>query len=305
MAEKPDYVVNFSRPPGTEIKNIKGGWYLYETMTVADPRTGQTRKKSGRLLGKVTENGFVPSAARQREQKEVEESLSRTRMLLGEEGMEALRSAHVAVFGVGGVGGYVVEALARSGVGHLTLVDNDQVSLTNLNRQIIALHSTIGRYKVDVARERILDINPTADVKVHRVFFGPDTVSRFDFTAWDYIVDAIDTVTAKLLLVEQARAAGTAILSCMGAGNKMDPTAFEVTDISRTTMCPLARVMRRELRRRGIYSLKVVYSREEAMTPGEGAGDSDRHQVPGSNAFVPATAGLIAASQVVRDLTGV
>ena len=235
------------------------------------------------------------------------DQFSRTELLLGREGMERLARARVAVFGLGGVGGYVVEALARSGVGALDLVDSDQLSLTNLNRQLLATHETLGRYKADVARERVLDINPEAAVKVWKVFYGPDTAGDFDFTQYTYVVDAIDTVTGKLALIQQAQAAGIPIISCMGAGNKLDPTAFRVADIYETSVCPLARVMRKELKRRGVKSLKVVYSQEPPREP-EGALDQAalegevRRQVPGSNAFVPAVAGLILASEVVWDL---
>ena len=234
---------------------------------------------------------------------------SRTRMLLGEEAMARLAAARVAVFGVGGVGGYVVEALARSGVGALDLIDNDRVSLTNINRQIIALHSTVGVYKVDAARARVQDICPDTRVAVYRTFFTPETADQFDFAQFDYVVDAIDTVSGKLELAVRASAAGTPILSCMGAGNKLDPTAFEVTDISKTSVDPLARVMRRELLRRGIEHLTVVYSRESARSPypdpDAEAERGQRRSVPASNAFVPAAAGLIAASKVIRDLAGV
>lgn len=235
------------------------------------------------------------------------DQFSRTELLLGREGMERLARARVAVFGLGGVGGYVVEALARSGVGALDLVDSDQLSLTNLNRQLLATHETLGRYKADVARERVLDINPEAAVKVWKVFYGPDTAGDFDFTQYTYVVDAIDTVTGKLALIEQARTAGTRIISCMGAGNKLDPAAFRVADIYETSVCPLARVMRKELKRRGIRRLKVVYSQEPPHEP-EGAlyqeslEEEVRRQVPGSSAFVPAAAGLILAGEVVRDL---
>lgn len=195
------------------------------------------------------------------------EAFSRTELLLGAANMEKLRQARVAVFGVGGVGGYVVEALARSGVGRLDLIDRDVVSLTNINRQIIALHSTVGRYKVDVAKERVLDINPEAAVNVYRIFYLPETAGQFDFTEYDYVVDAIDTVTGKLMLAEQAERAGTPIISSMGAGNKLDAAAFEVADIYETSVCPLAKVMRRELKRRGIRRLKVVYSKEIPILP--------------------------------------
>ena len=245
---------------------------------------------------------------------------SRTELLLGREAMDRLRAARVAVFGIGGVGGYAVEALARSGIGSLDLIDDDRVCLTNLNRQIIATRSTIGKYKVDVARERVLDINPNAAVNVHKTFYGPQTAEQFDFTRYDYVIDAIDTVTGKLALVEQAYRAGTPIISCMGAGNKMDPTAFQVADIYKTSMCPLARIMRKELKKRGIPKLKVVYSQEPAMTPmeteeiscknhcvcppGTARTCTQRRQVPGSNAFVPSVAGLICAGAVVKDLCG-
>ena len=231
---------------------------------------------------------------------------SRTRMLLGDVAMARLAAARVAVFGVGGVGGYVVEALARSGVGALELIDDDTVSLTNINRQIIALHSTVGMPKVDAARARVLDICPQTQVIAHRAFFTPETAAQFDFTQYSYVVDAIDTVSGKIELAVRAHAAGVPILSCMGAGNKLDPTAFEVTDISKTSVDPLARVMRRELRRRGIEHLTVVYSKEPARTPlpdpDVEAEKGKRRSVPASNAFVPAVAGLVAASKVIRDL---
>ena len=231
---------------------------------------------------------------------------SRTRMLLGEDAMARLAAARVAVFGIGGVGGHVVEALARSGIGTLELIDNDTMSLTNINRQIIALHSTLGMPKVEAARARLLDICPQTRVITHQAFFTPETADRFDFTQYSYVVDAIDTVSGKLELAVRAHAAGVPILSCMGAGNKLDPTAFEVTDISKTSVDPLARVMRRELRKRGIEHLTVVYSREPARTPlpdpDMEAERGQRRSVPASNAFVPAVAGLIAASKVIRDI---
>ncbi len=243
---------------------------------------------------------------------------SRTQLLFGEEGMEKLYRARVAVFGIGGVGGYTVEALARSGIGTLDLIDDDRVCLTNLNRQIIATRKTVGQYKVDVAEQRILEINPDAVVHTYKTFYTPQTAEQFDFTQYDYVVDAIDTVTGKLELVEQAQKAGVPIISSMGAGNKMDPTAFEVADIYETSVCPLARVMRRELKKRGIPHLKVVYSKEPAMTPlddmsigcrahcicppGTARKCTQRRQVPGSNAFVPSVAGLIIAGEVVKDL---
>lgn len=227
------------------------------------------------------------------------EQFSRTELLFGKEGMDRLRKARVAVFGIGGVGGHVAEALARSGVGSLSLIDKDVVEVTNLNRQIVALHSTIGRDKVDVMRERILDIAPTCQVQVHKCFYLPETKDEFDFSAYDYIVDAVDTVTAKIQLVLEAEQCGTPIISSMGAGNKLDPSAFQVADLYETSVCPLAKVMRRELKKRGIRSLKVVYSKEEPIRPVPVEGEK---AVPGSNAFVPAAAGLILASEVLRDL---
>lgn len=245
---------------------------------------------------------------------------SRTQLLVGAEGMDKLYSSRVAVFGIGGVGGYTVEALVRSGVGALDLVDDDRVCLTNLNRQLLATHKTVGKYKVDVAEERILEINPKVTVRKFKTFYMPDTAAQFDFTHYDYVVDAIDTVSGKIALVLQAQAAGVPIISCMGAGNKMDPTAFEVTDIYKTSVCPLAKVLRYELKRRGVKSLKVVYSKEPALTPlddmtiscrtncicppGTARKCTERRQVPGSNAFVPSVAGLILAGEVIKDITG-
>ena len=231
---------------------------------------------------------------------------SRSALLLGDDGIEKLKKARVAVFGVGGVGSYAVEALARSGVGALDLIDDDVVSLTNINRQLIALHSTIGRAKTEVAAERIADINPECRVRTYRTFFTPETAAEFDFSEYDYIIDAIDTVSGKIALAVQAQEAGVPIISAMGAGNKLDPTAFEVADIYKTSFCPLARVMRRELKKRGVKKLKAVYSREEAMTPKgdtqeEGAAHKKR-QTPGSVAFVPSVAGLIIAGEVIKDL---
>ncbi len=235
-------------------------------------------------------------------------AFSRTELLLGKNAMERLAKARVAVFGVGGVGGHVVEALARSGVGSLDLIDNDTVSLTNINRQIYALHSTIGQYKVDVAKARILDINPSAVVNVYRTFYLPETAAQFDFSQYDYVVDAIDTVSGKIQLVLQANEAGVPIISSMGAGNKIHPELFEIADISKTSVCPLAKVMRQELRKCGINHLKVVYSKEPAMKPAE---DSDtlpqeeqgaKRFAPGSNAFTPSVAGLLIAGEVIRDL---
>lgn len=231
-------------------------------------------------------------------------AFSRTELLLGTANMEKLKKARVAVFGVGGVGGYVVEALARSGVGRLDLIDKDTVSLTNINRQIIALRSTIGKYKVDVAKERVLDINPEAAVNVYRTFYLPETAGQFDFTEYDYVVDAIDTVTGKLMLAEQADRAGTPVISSMGAGNKLNAAAFEVADIYETSVCPLAKVMRRELKKRGIHRLKVVYSKENPMTcMVNDPEDASGKHAPGSVAFVPSVVGLMIAGEVIQDLT--
>jgi tRNA A37 threonylcarbamoyladenosine dehydratase len=233
--------------------------------------------------------------------------------------MERLHNARVAVFGIGGVGGYTVEALARSGVGTLDLIDDDRVCLTNINRQIYATRKTVGQYKVDVAEERIHDINPEAVVNTYKTFYMPDTADQFDFSQYDYVVDAIDTVTGKLMLVEQAQKANIPIISSMGAGNKLDASAFQVADIYETSVCPLAKVMRQELKKRGIRRLKVVYSKEKPMTPiddmaiscrtncicppGTARKCTQRRQVPGSNAFVPSVVGLIIAGEVIKDLT--
>lgn len=243
---------------------------------------------------------------------------SRTQLLLGKEAMEHLKNATVAIFGIGGVGTYTAEALARSGIGGLILVDDDKVCLTNINRQLIATHRTVGRKKVEVMKERILDINPHCNVETRECFYSAQTAPEFDFTLYDYIVDAIDTVSSKLVLIEQAKSAGTPIISCMGAGNKLDPTRLEVADIYETSVCPLARIMRKELKARGVKSLKVVYSKEEAMKPIEDEALSCkfncvcppgttrkctvRRQVPGSTSFVPSVAGLIIAGEVVKDL---
>ena len=229
----------------------------------------------------------------------MESIFSRTELLLGKEAVEKLASFRVAVFGVGGVGGFCAEALARSGVGTLDLIDADKVSVSNLNRQIIALQSTVGQYKVDVAKKRFEDVNPDIKVNAYRVFYSPETENEFDFTKYDYIVDAIDTVTGKIALVVNADKAGTPIISSMGAGNKLNPEAFEVSDIYKTSVCPLARVMRRELKQRGIKKLKVVYSKEE---PKETKEFDDGKPVPGSVAFVPSVAGLIIAGEVIKDL---
>ncbi len=235
----------------------------------------------------------------------IQEQFLRTAMLLGEEAVTRLQKARVAVFGIGGVGGYTVEALARSGIGQLDLIDSDTVSISNLNRQILATHSTVGMPKVEAAKARVLDINPDCVVRTHQVFYTPETADSFDFREYDYIVDAIDTVTGKLALVERAAAVETPIICSMGTGNKLDAAAFQVADISKTTMCPLARVMRRELGKRGIRHLKVVYSREEALTPTgweEEAAALGKRQIPGSVAFVPGAAGLILAGEVIKDI---
>ncbi len=235
------------------------------------------------------------------------EEFSRTQMLLGEEAMEKLAAANVAVFGVGGVGGFAAQALARAGVGKIELIDSDTVALSNINRQIVAFHSTIGQYKTEVMKRMIEDINPLAEVTERRIFFLPETADDFDFSGYDYVIDAVDTVTAKLLLVERCTSAGTPVISSMGAGNKLDPTAFEVADIYKTSVCPLARVMRQELKKRGIRKLKVVYSKEPAMTPKghpQAEPGSTRRSTPGSVSFVPSVAGLIIAGEVIKDLTG-
>ena len=235
----------------------------------------------------------------------MKEELLRTAMLLGEEAVEKLTRARVAIFGIGGVGGYTLEALARAGVGQLDLIDSDTVSRSNINRQILATQSTVGLPKVEVGKRRVLDINPDCTVRTWEIFYTPETADQFDFTQYDYIVDAIDTVTGKLHLVKAAQEAGTPIISCMGTGNKLDASAFEVSDISKTTMCPLARIMRKELGKRGIKHLKVVYSKEEALSPTgweEEAKALGKRQIPGSAAFVPGAAGLILAGEVIKDL---
>ena len=236
------------------------------------------------------------------------EEFIRTALITGEKAVEKLNESTVAIFGIGGVGGYVAEALARAGVGKFVLVDNDRVAPSNINRQIIALHSTVGRLKTEVMKERILDINPLADV--HRVdaFYLPENADSFDFSEYSYAVDAVDTVTAKIDIVLRAQAAGTPVISCMGAGNKLDPAAFRVADIFSTSVCPLARVMRSELKKRGVRALKVVYSTEKPITPvpPEGAqpdpSSAHSRQTPGSISFVPSVAGLIAAGEVIKDL---
>ena len=235
------------------------------------------------------------------------EQFLRTEMLLGSDAIQKLQSARVAVFGLGGVGGYTVEALARSGVGSLDLIDSDTISVSNLNRQILATHSTVGMLKVEAARTRVLDINPDCQVRTWPVFYTPETADAFDFSQYDYIVDAIDTVTGKLALVERAKAADIPIICCMGTGNKLDASAFRVADISKTSMCPLARVMRKELSKRGIRHLKVVYSQEEALTPTGWEAEAaalGKRQIPGSVAFVPGAAGLLLAGEVIQDITG-
>lgn len=240
-------------------------------------------------------------------EKDLEEMFSRTELLLGREALERLQGSKVAVFGVGGVGGHVVEALARSGVGSFELVDNDVVSPSNINRQIIATWQTVGQYKVDVMRERILSINPRAKVNVRRCFYLPEMAEKFDFGEYSYVVDAVDTITAKIDIIMRAKEAGTPVISSMGAGNKLDPAKFQVADIYQTSVCPLARVMRRELRKRGVEHLKVVYSTETAISPGlsEDVGARESAGVPGSVAFVPAVAGLIMAGEVIKDLGGI
>lgn len=247
------------------------------------------------------------------------DQFSRTELMFGKAVMERLAASRVAVFGIGGVGGYTVEALVRSGVGAIDLIDDDRVCLTNLNRQLHATRKTVGQYKVDVAAERIHDINPDAKVTTHKTFYTPQTAWQFDFSQYDYIVDAIDTVTGKIALAVNADVAGTPIISSMGAGNKLDPTAFEVADIYQTSVCPLAKVMRHELKRHGIEKLKVVYSKEPPLTPiddmaiscrahcicppGTARKCTQRRQVPSSNAFVPSVVGLIIAGEVIKDLS--
>ena len=230
------------------------------------------------------------------------EEFARTELLLGADGMEKLKNARVAVFGIGGVGGHAFEALVRSGVGTIDIFDNDTVALTNLNRQIIATRETLGKSKVDAAKERALSINPNVTVNAHNCFFMPETADEFDFTNYDYVIDAIDTVKGKIEIIMRADKANVPVISCMGAGNKLDPTKFEVTDIYKTSVCPLARTMRYELRRRGIKKLKVVYSKEEPIKPQESREETVRRSVPGSTAFVPAGAGLIAAGEAVKDI---
>lgn len=246
---------------------------------------------------------------------------SRSQLLLGADSMEILAKSRVAIFGIGGVGGYVAEALARTGVGSFVLIDDDKVCLTNINRQIIATRKTVGQYKAEVMRDRILDINPDAQVEVRKCFYLPENADEFDFSEYSYVVDAVDTVTAKLEIIMQAQRIGVPVISCMGAGNKLDPTKFQVADVYKTTMCPLAKVMRRECKKRGIKKLKVIYSTEKSKRPIEDMSIScrthcicppgaqhkctERRDIPGSLAFVPSVAGLIIAGEVVKDLTGV
>ena len=267
------------------------------------------------------------SKAEQTRNNEVEErqadimlnQFSRTELLLGKEAMNKLENSRVAVFGIGGVGGYVCEALVRSGVGTFDLIDDDKVCLTNLNRQIIATRKTVGQYKTEVMRDRILDINPKADVRIHNCFYLPENAADFDFSEYDYVVDAVDTVTAKIELIMRAKEAGTPVISSMGAGNKLDASAFRVADIYKTKVCPLAKVMRRELKKRGVKKLKVVYSEEQPIRPIEDMAIScrshcicppgaahkctERRDIPGSVAFVPSVVGLIIAGEVIKDLT--
>lgn len=236
----------------------------------------------------------------------MENRFSRTELLVGTEAVEKLKKSHVAVFGVGGVGGYAVEALARSGIGTLDLIDKDKVSISNINRQIIATDKTVGRLKAEVAAERVLDINPDITVNVYNMFYTPETSSNFDFSQYDYVIDAIDTVSGKIELVMQAEKSHTPIISSMGAGNKLDPTMFEVSDIYKTSVCPLARVMRRELKARGIKKLKVVYSKETPVTPKIRQTDSETGKaVPASIAFVPSVVGLIIAGEVIKDIISI
>lgn len=229
------------------------------------------------------------------------QELKRTEMLFGKENVEKLKSKHVIVFGIGGVGGYACEALARTGVGKISLVDNDTISLSNINRQIIALHSTVGRYKTEVMKERIYDINPNIEVNIFNTFYTKENKDSFDFTKYDYVIDAIDTVSGKISLIERCTELEVPIISSMGTGNKIDPCSFKVADINKTTMCPLARVIRTELRKRGIKKLKVVYSDEKPITPELEDGEADR-STPASCAFIPPIGGLIIASEVIKDL---
>lgn len=229
---------------------------------------------------------------------------SRAELLLGEEALEKLRSARVALFGIGGVGSFAAEALARGGVGHITLVDGDTVSITNINRQLIALHSTVGKEKTAVMAERIADISPETEVETYPVVYGAENRNLLDFSIYDYVIDAIDTVTSKLILIEEAKKAGVPVISCMGTGNKFHPERFEVTDISKTSVCPLAKVMRKELKVRGIKNVKVVYSKEEPQKPAAST-ETGKRQIPGSLSFVPPVAGLLLAGEVIRHIAGI
>ena len=229
---------------------------------------------------------------------------SRAELLLGEEALEKLRSARVALFGIGGVGSFAAEALARGGVGHITLVDGDTVSITNINRQLIALHSTVGKEKTAVMAERIADISPETEVETYPVVYGAENRDLLDFSTYDYVIDAIDTVTSKLILIEEAKKAGVPVISCMGTGNKFHPERFEVTDISKTSVCPLAKVMRKELKVRGIKNVKVVYSKEEPQKPAAST-ETGKRQIPGSLSFVPPVAGLLLAGEVIRHIAGI
>ena len=229
---------------------------------------------------------------------------SRAELLLGEEALEKLRSARVALFGIGGVGSFAAEALARGGVGHITLVDGDTVSITNINRQLIALHSTVGKEKTAVMAERIADISPETEVETYPVVYGAENRDLLDFSTYDYVIDAIDTVTSKLILIEEAKKAGVPVISCMGTGNKFHPERFEVTDISKTSVCPLAKVVRKELKVRGIKNVKVVYSKEEPQKPAAST-ETGKRQIPGSLSFVPPVAGLLLAGEVIRHIAGI
>ena len=240
----------------------------------------------------------------------MKEQFERTNLLLGEEAIDRLQNARVIVFGVGGVGGHVCEALVRSGVGEIDIVDNDTVSVSNINRQIIATHSTVGKLKVDVMRDRLLDINPDAKVKAHACFFLPENADTFHFEQYDYVVDCIDTVTGKIEIIMRAQAAGTPVISAMGAGNKLDPSRFKVADIYKTDVCPLAKTMRRELKKRGVKKLKVVFSDEKPIVPTSRRDNPvqegpRKRDIPGSTAFVPAVAGMVLAGEVIRDIAGV
>ena len=273
------------------------------------------------LLVTVKVLNSYPRVHYQNRENDMLNQFSRTQLLLGEEAMEKLKNSRVAVFGVGGVGGYVCEALVRSGVGAFDLIDDDKVCLTNLNRQIIATRKTVGKYKVDVMKERMLEINPNVDVRIHKCFFLPENADEFPFEEYDYVVDAVDTVTAKIELVMKCKEKNVPIMSSMGAGNKLDASQFKVADIYKTKVCPLAKVMRRELKKRRVRKLKVVYSEElpkrpiEDMSiscrthcicpPGAAHKCTERRDIPGSVAYVPSVAGLIIAGEVVKDLTTV